>query len=137
MQELYLRLEQVETGEVRDPVAYVYRMAMNLAHDRRRARQRAQVRDNQWVESRVFRVGSEAIAADPPADAAYAAKKKLERIRELLNELSPECRRVFLLHKFEELPHTAIAELIGISRSTVEKHMTTAVKHLMRRLDHA
>jgi RNA polymerase sigma-70 factor (ECF subfamily) len=37
------------------------------------------------------------------------------------------------MHKFEGLSHPEIAARIGISRSTVEKHMGTALKHLIKR----
>jgi len=78
-------------------------------------------------------MGSEAVAAIPAADAAYEAKQRLERVVAALDELSPQCRRVFVMHKFEGLSHPEIAARIGISRSTVEKHMGTALKHLIKR----
>ena len=68
------------------------------------------------------------------AEAALHAKQRLQAIVSVLDELSPQCRNVFVLHKFEGLTHPEIAARVGISRSTVEKHMTTALKHLVRQL---
>ena len=79
-------------------------------------------------------VGNEPIANQAPADTAYEAKEDLGRIISALDELSPQCRRVFLLHKFEGLSHSEIATRVGVSRSTVEKHMATGIKHLLKRI---
>jgi RNA polymerase sigma-70 factor (ECF subfamily) len=59
--------------------------------------------------------------------------QRLAEVRRALDELSPQCRRIFMLHKFEGLTHQEVAERANISRSTVEKHMHTALKHLMKR----
>ena len=67
-------------------------------------------------------------------ESAYAAKQRVAAIRNALEELSPQCRRVFVMHKFEDLSHEEVARRVGISRSTVEKHMHTALKHLIARL---
>lgn len=130
LQELYLKLNRLELqGEVRDPVAYLFRSALNLARDRRRERQRARTREADWVEhSAPGRVEA------PQVEAALAARQRLQAIRGALDELSPQCRRVFLLHKFEGLSHEEVARQAGISRSTVEKHMHTALRHLIARL---
>jgi RNA polymerase sigma-70 factor (ECF subfamily) len=136
VQELYFRLDRAEiVADVENPVAYLYKMAFNLARDHRRERQRSHARDRQWVEARRVLVGNEPIADQAPADVAYEAKEDLARIKAALDDLSPQCRRVFLLHKFEGLSHAEIAAQVGISRSTVEKHMGTGIKHLLKRLD--
>ncbi len=135
VQELYFRLDRAEiVADVENPVAYLYKMAFNLARDYRRERHRSHARDGQWVESRRTMIGTEPVADQAPADIAYEAKQDLARIVAALDDLSPQCRRVFLLHKFEGLSHADIAAKVGISRSTVEKHMGTGIKHLLKRL---
>ena len=135
IQELWLRLNRADIAEdVQNPDGYLFKMAMNLARDHRRERQRAVARDSQWVEARHVMSGAEIVADMPAADDAYAAKQQLALIRTVLDELSPQCRRVFLMHKFDGLSHADIAARTGISRSTVEKHMNTALKHLLLRL---
>jgi RNA polymerase sigma factor (sigma-70 family) len=135
VQELYFRLDRAAVvADVGNPVAYLYKMAFNLARDHRRERQRSHARDGQWLETRRVMVGAEPIADQPPADIAYEAKQDLARIVAALEDLSPQCRRVFMLHKFEGLSHPEIAARVGISRSTVEKHMGTGIKHLLKRL---
>jgi RNA polymerase sigma-70 factor (ECF subfamily) len=135
VQELYFRLERgAHPQQIVNPAAYLYRMALNLAQDHRRERLRTQLRDGDWADSRRVTIGSEAVADEPAADRAYAAKEHLAAVIGALEELSVPCRRVFVMHKFNGLTHAEIAARLGIARSTVEKHMTTALKHLLRRL---
>jgi RNA polymerase sigma-70 factor (ECF subfamily) len=135
VQELFLKLEGVQTPpDLRDPVSYLFRMALNLARDKRRERQRAKAREGDWADTRTLTSGDELIADAPTAESAYAAKQRIAAIRGALEELSPQCRRIFLMHKFEDMSHEEVAHRVGISRSTVEKHMHTALKHLIARL---
>jgi RNA polymerase sigma factor (sigma-70 family) len=135
LQELFLKLDRnVASEEVRDPAAYLFRMAANLARDHRRERQRAHTREADWADVQSMVAGSDIVEDAPSAEAAYGAKQRLAAIRAALDELSPQCRRVFTLHKFDGLSHEEVAKQAGISRSTVEKHMHTALKHLIERL---
>lgn len=57
------------------------------------------------------------------------AFSEIEQIINLtLNELSPKCREVFVLSRFETKKNTEIAELLEISEKTVEAHITKALK---------
>lgn len=135
LQELFLKLSRTDPSQkVQNPAAYLFRMALNLARDHRRERSRARARDSDWVAARYVMAGTEPVADIPSAESGYHAKQRLAAIREAIDELSPQCRRVFLLHKFEGLSHEDVARQVGISRSTVEKHMNTALKYLIRRL---
>jgi len=55
---------------------------------------------------------------------------KMERINVLLRHLSPKCRNVFVLHKYNGLTYAEIAEAESISIKTVENHMLKALKYL-------
>jgi len=134
LQELYFKIEHAETGEIREPAAYLFRMAQNLVRDHRRERHRTKNREADWADAQTIISGTEAIADAPSAEAAMAAKQRIASVRSALLDLSPQCRRVFALHKFDGVSHQDIAQMTGISRSTVEKHMNTALKHLIGRL---
>jgi RNA polymerase sigma-70 factor (ECF subfamily) len=50
-----------------------------------------------------------------------------------LDRLPAQTRQVFVMHKFEGLTHTEVAHRLGISRSAVEKHVSTALRRLLER----
>jgi RNA polymerase sigma factor (sigma-70 family) len=134
LQELYLHIDRAEPAlEIRDPVAYVFRTAANLASDHIRARRRAAARELAWATLQHTVDGSETLDDSPSPERSLAAKQEIDAVRRALSELSPQCRRIFTLHKFEGLSHQQVAERTKISRSTVEKHMRTALRHLVRR----
>lgn len=138
VQDVYLKVRAAKYAEeIANPGAFLYKVAANLALDHRRRQQRARARDGQWVEANHQKIGAEAIVDQPEAGAAYDAKQRLTRMIKALDGLSPQCRRVFMLHKLEGLSHRQVAARLNISTSTVEKHMNKALKQLVRTLDSA
>ena len=54
---------------------------------------------------------------------------EIERIiQETLDELPPQCKRVFILSRFEEKKNREIAEELDISVKVVEKHISKGLK---------
>ena len=51
-----------------------------------------------------------------------------QKINEVIDQLPDKCREVFLLSRFHNLSHQAIAEKLNISQSTVEKHIMKAIR---------
>jgi len=106
---------------VREPKAYFYRVAINIAVDRVRAR--AMRAEESGVD--------EAIADPKPLpDRNYEARLQLQRLQQAIDALPPRCREVFLLFKVEGHGHEAIAARLGISRNMVEKHVIRALVEL-------
>jgi RNA polymerase sigma-70 factor (ECF subfamily) len=137
LQDLYVKVSRTpDIDDLQKPASYLFKMAVNLAHDRRRERKRAKLREADWVSVLYTKAGDQTVADQPSAEVGYAAKQRLIAIREALTKLSPQCQRAFMLHKFEGLSHLQVAQSMKISRSTVEKHMHTALKHLIRELGH-
>ena len=134
VQELYLKLSRAASLEVRNPSAYLFQMALNLARDYRRGQNRARAREASWVESQNTMSGNDAVDESPSAEAAIGGKQRLARLRDALEELPEQCRRAFVMHKLEGLGHQDIATRLGVSRSAVEKYMHVALRHLIDRL---
>lgn len=135
LQDLYLKL--AETGEaagIADHGAYLYRLAHNLTLDRIRASRRALARDSAWRISNHSLARQEDLADLPDAEEAAASKQRLTRLVTALDTLPPQTQRVFRMHKFDGLSYAETADRLGISKSAVEKHMTTALKRLVQQV---
>ncbi|MEL5879205.1 sigma-70 family RNA polymerase sigma factor [Cereibacter sphaeroides] len=121
MQDAWLRLAKVQdVEEMSSPAAYVGQVVRNLAIDRLRAQR---VRERHFTAAEVH---------DQPADLPSAERivdfrQRLARLEEIVAELPPRQRQVFLLHKFDGLSHSEIATRLGISRSAVEKLIMKAL----------
>jgi RNA polymerase sigma factor (sigma-70 family) len=134
VQDIYLRLQGLELPEApRNPSAYLYRLGSNLMLDRIRGERRTAARDEAWRDSQRSTLGPEEVAEDPPADVALAARQRLAALVAALTALPPLTQRVFRLHKFEGLTHAQTAEALGISKSSVEKHIMAALRRLAER----
>lgn len=62
-------------------------------------------------------------------------RQQLGVLMEALEELPPRCRTVFIMHRFEDMPHSQIARSQNISVSAVEKHIANAVLILRKKLE--
>ena len=130
VQETFVKLTHSELpAELGNPRAYLYRMATNLGIDllrRERSRTARQVEEGALED---------VVAEDACPVAALERARRAHTVRAALQELPEQCRRVVLMHKFEGRSHAEIAAALGISVSTVEKHMVKALRHCRQRLD--
>lgn len=58
------------------------------------------------------------------------------QIEKALNSLSPKCRQVFEMSRFQGMRYREIAEQLDLSPKTVEAHITKAIKSLRKQLQH-
>lgn len=70
----------------------------------------------------------------PDAASRLQLKELQQRIEESCASMPEKCREVFYLSRKEHLSYQHIAEQLGISVNTVEKHMGKALKILRSRL---
>lgn len=134
VQEIYLKVAAGAGGEAVQPAAFLYRLGSNLMLDRIRQERRSAARDDAWRMTETTTRGGQDVAREPAADQAVAARQRLEQLVAALNALSPACRRAFRLHKFEGLSHAQVAEVMGMSRSGVEKHISHALRQLLEKV---
>lgn len=128
LHETYLRLDGTgEMGIVQQPQSYLYRMALNVAADQKRAEIR-------WAN----RVEIEALlhADDDQIDPEriVAARSEVAALERALADLPPLRRAIFLAALVEEMPYRAIAARFGTSLRTVEREMSRAFDQCGQRL---
>jgi RNA polymerase sigma-70 factor (ECF subfamily) len=123
-QEAYLRLLRVERAElVRQPRAYLYRIAVNLiAEFRLRSRRDPITYDSDAVAEAEAAGHTSETATDEGEHAADA-----QQIELILNQLPPLYRAIFVLRKRDGLSYQEIAQQLEISVHTVKKYLARAV----------
>jgi len=136
LQELWLKIAIAPAGPIANGRAYLFRMANNLALDRARARRRAMRRDRAWIDRDEPAETSIELRHDhaPDAEDALIAAQEADIVRRAVDALPHGARRALLLYRFEGHGQAEIAQIMGISRSGVEKHLALAMKHLRQSL---
>lgn len=126
IQESYAKLAGLESVDhVREPRAYLFTVARSLVHQHLR---RAQVVAIETV-AELDGLGVEAPRASPERIAS--SRQQLALAQRLLAGLPGRCREVFRMRRIEGLSQREVAARLGISQSTVEKHMIKALRLLM------
>ena len=134
VQDIYLKLSTVETDEVENGAAFLYRVGSNLMLDRLRQQRRAAARDGDWRDiNTTVRLGEE-VAEEPAPDEALAGRQRLAVMLTTLEELPLAQRQAFRLHKLEGLSQAETAAALGVSVSSVEKYIRAALKLLVAKL---
>lgn len=128
LQETWLRLDRAGSSGVIDrPDAYLFRVALNVAADRRASEDRLLALSE--VEA-LRRLDEDRL---DPARIAEARSDVAELAR-ALKDLPPRCRAIFIAARLNELPHKDIAARFGISVRMVERELKRALAHCGERL---
>jgi RNA polymerase sigma-70 factor (ECF subfamily) len=122
-----LRLGGQRMAELDQPRAYLARVADNLANDDAKSA----VRRSENLHEDLDRY--EIAGADPHA--ALEARDMLRRIEAAILLLPDRTREIFMAHRFEDLTYAEIAQRMGVSIKTVEKHISLALRALHRSLE--
>lgn len=90
-----------------------------------------------WRRDALERAYLEALAQVPEAlhpspEVRHEALQCLERIAQLLDGLKPAVREAFLLYQLAGLSHAHVAQQLGVSSRTVERHVASAMLHCYR-----
>jgi RNA polymerase sigma factor (sigma-70 family) len=129
VQEAYARVIAMPGwAQVANPRAYVMLAIRNIAIDR--LRQARVIPFDRGTDSALLEIEDQ----QPDALASVTAKQELERTRAAIEALPPQCRRVVELRKLENCPPREIADRLGISVSTVEKHLVKGLRVVMAAL---
>lgn len=129
LHETYLRVDCMEdVPDIAQPNAYLYRMALNIAADRRQSD--ARLLTGSEVEE-LLQVSDEAL--DPAR--VVGGQKEILLLLSALYELPARRRKIFIAARLEEAPHLEISQRFGISTRMVEKEIKAALGHCAVRLE--
>ena len=122
-QEAFLRAYDAErNGTIEQPKAYLFRVAKNILINGLRSKSRSvtdYVSDLELLDI---------LPEGDTLEANIIAQQRIGIYCEAIATLPKQCRRVMLLKKIYGLPTKEVARRLGLTTSTVEKHMTKGLK---------
>lgn len=126
LQEAWFRLALMDPAaqSIRDPQAYILRVAGNIAIDMIRKESRhkeACISDDEMLAT---------VADTAPSPENYAIDRdQLLQLAVALAELPRPARTALLLQRCDGLSHRRISEKLGVSESMVAKYLAQALRH--------
>lgn len=103
--------------------AFLFQIARNLLIDEAR---------REKIVSLELVAELDILQADHSTEEALHARDELRHLQAILDTLPPQCRRAFILRRVHEKSVKAIAEEMGLSVFTVDKHLTRAAVKIMQ-----
>lgn len=130
VQEAYakiLALERPDTLSVQ--VGYLWRIAANLAIDRKRQRAARARLANVWLQP--------TRSAGPSTELVVELNERLTIVQKAIAQLPPKCRQAFLLRIVEGHRFSQVGREMGITERMAKLHVARAMEFLQARLDSA
>ncbi len=121
-------LERSPGTAVHTPLAFLRRISTHLAIDRYRveAGRRAHVESMAELP--------EPASHHPTEEERLGARQELDVLIDVIENLPPRCREVFIMHKIHQVPQAEVAQRLNISRQMVEKHLKAGMTACRARL---
>lgn len=128
VQDVFLNVLERPDTSINDIRGYLYAIARNLLinHCKREARRR--------TVSLVPEAFTQLADDQPSPEDAAGSRLQLERVQALVRELPPRTQEIFILNRIEGLTYAEVARELGISESSVQKHLALVIAHMTRRL---
>lgn len=129
LQDTFLRLSAAnEIGPIRNPRAYLFRVAMNVAATRKIAETRRQMVSEPKVSS--------CLEDDAPGPARIVeGRSEIEALKRALSELPARRREILVAARLDGTPNLSIARRCGVTVRTVQVELKQALTHCALRLD--
>ena len=129
-QEVYLRMLRVNDHDaIRNPEAYLYTVASNLAKEHR-------VLDRRHASSIDIEDAStqEILTELPGITGQIDTEQRVKRLREVLQQLPPKCRTAVALQYWHGMSYEEISAHLGVSTHMVKQYLSQALTHCRRRM---
>ncbi len=118
VQEVYIKAHNAEQEKViEQPKAFLFKIAKNLALDELNKKSRLVTH---YIEDCIAAIPLEKTAS---MESEVEANESLTLYCEAIEQLPDKCKQIFLMRKVYGLKHKDIATELGISLSSVEKHL--------------
>ncbi len=132
-QDTYVRYSNYpKKNHIENHRAFIFRIAANLVADYdRKTRVRERFHSTEDIE-----LDTLPQQENLQPEQLVSQQQRLQLLANAVAGLSPRCRDVFILIKFEELTYNQAAQRLGISVSMVEKHLNRAIKALQQLKNH-
>ncbi|PKU22595.1 RNA polymerase sigma factor [Telmatospirillum siberiense] len=132
LHEAWLHLNHLEgsgaEASVRNPAAYLYRLALNIAVDQKRA-------DSRWLaKAEIESYCSLAVNELDPGRVAEA-RSELSTLSRALENIPPRRRAIFVASRLENLSHKEIAERYGVTVRIVDRELKAALDYFSEVLE--
>lgn len=127
--ETFMRILDCKSPDpIQNQRAFLYRIAGNLAIDHYRSRRE----QTECIDD----LGESEHPATDLHDPArvLCGRQALERLRLAIEALPPQCRRAFILFKFEGLSYIEIAAEFDVTKNAVEKLLIRALVQLRKQM---
>lgn len=130
VQDVFLRLAKMDDLDERmkagqgNSRAFIFTAANNLVVDLER---RKAVR---WKYKARHRDEASEQIQDVTPERMLSADRDLAMVKRVIMKLRPNCRRAFVLNRFENMSYPQVADTMGISVKQVEKLMSSALVKL-------
>lgn len=125
IQEAYARLWSAEVERISSPRAYFFVTVRHLVGEAVRRSRIVSIETLADVDSLNI------IDEEGSPERRVSSRQELGRLQRLLERMPPKCRTAFELRKFAGCSQREIAQRMGISECTVEKHLVKALKIIM------
>lgn len=128
LQDAWLRIERAETvGIIRNPVNYIFGIAMNAARDRMREA------NNRYLSAAEVDSLLDIPDETPVPSNIVEMRSDLRQLETILRELPDRQREILLAARLDQTPRAEIARRFGISLSLVEKELQRAQEYCLAR----
>ena len=117
-------LAEARAGTVREPRAFLFHVAANLARDQLRRNVVAQHYADEYDTSE----------SAPATDHVTSVRQEIATVARAMEALPKRPREVLMLARVEGYSQKEIADRLGLSPKTVENHLTRALAQLAQRL---
>ena len=111
-----------------DARAYLYQMARNLLTDM--ARQQETRKTSAVAHEELLHIEDGA----PGPCQSMAGRQRLQQLADALQELPALTQQIFMRVRIDDQSYQQVADELGISTSSVQKHLARALAHAMTRL---